>query len=419
MTQRPSRTSSAAADGIPARSAELPPTATRLAALLVAAATILTFAGVAGHDWVWDDHQVLVLNDGYRGLGLGHLRWMFTTAHAGHYHPLTWLSFALDWQMWGGLSPAGFHLTNVALHGTAALGFFFVCRRLLAAAFPTAEGPESVVGAAFAALLFAVHPLRVESVAWITERRDVLSGALLTVTLLVYLRFVAAPPGRRGRWLALALAAYVLSLLSKAAGMTLPLVLLLLDAYPLRRFRAADSGLSLRRITPVLLEKVAFLVPAIIVAFLALNAQAASGALRTIEEHAPGLRIAQAFYGTMFYLIKTVWPVGLIPLYEQDPAATASSPASLAALGGFVMLSAAAWLARRRVPSLLVAWLAYVILLSPMLGLARAARRSSRIATATWRACPGRYWPAASWSGICGRRPARRRRPWRCPPPAS
>ena len=194
------------------------------------------------------------------------------------------------------------------------------CLRLLR--WPVTPGSPiaTLTGATVATLLFAVHPLRVESVAWATERRDVLSGAWLMLTVWLYLRAAARPSGRR-RFviLAFAVVCYTVSLLSKASGMALPAVLLLLDIYPLARMNR-PSGVK-RRAIPwrVLWEKAAFAVPAIVVAVAAVVAQSSAGALWTLEAHPLGLRLAQAAYGVMFYLGKAVAPFGLIPLYEQPP----------------------------------------------------------------------------------------------------
>ena len=346
--------------------------ATRLALLLIVVLTVLAFAGVLGNEFVnWDDDYVLVYNEEYRGLGLEQLQWMFTTGFAGHYQPLTWLSFAIDSLVWG-VEPVGFHVTNLLFHLVTAVGFFFVARRLLAAALPRPCETSRLVAALVAALLFAVHPLRVESVAWATERRDVLSGAWLMLTLVCYLR--ATDPHRgsgRRLMLTLSVLCYVASVLSKASAVTLPVVLLLLDFYPLRRLRRSGDPASLATVRQLLWEKVPFLVLAVAVGGMALWAQAQPGALRTLTEHPVELRIGQAFYGLAFYLGKSIWPAGLIPLYEQDPQATALDAPNILSAGIVVVLTLWFWILRRRAPALPVAWGAYVVFLLPVLGFAQ------------------------------------------------
>src|SRR6266851_1203775 len=145
----------------------------------------------------WDDDINFLDNPHYRGLGWTQLRWMWTT-HLGHYIPLTWMTLGLDYLLWG-MNPLGYHLTNLLLHSANAVVFFFVVRRILTLALPSPSerGHALAVSAGFAALVFAIHPLRVESVAWVTERRDVLSGLFYLVTILMYLR--ACEQGARGR----------------------------------------------------------------------------------------------------------------------------------------------------------------------------------------------------------------------------
>lgn len=209
----------------------------RVMAPALAAVTMAAFLPVLWNGFVaWDDARNLTGNPDYRGLGWTQLRWIFTTHTLGHYVPLTWLSFALDHVVWG-MNPAGYHLTNLLLHGASTVLFFAVARRLLGQG--RAFSPTAVrLGAAAAALFFSLHPLRVESVAWATERRDVLSGAWFLATVLLYLA-AARATGARRRWLLSAsVGAYLLALASKSIVMTLPAVLVLLDVYPLRRLAA-------------------------------------------------------------------------------------------------------------------------------------------------------------------------------------
>lgn len=348
----------------------------RLLLLILVATTVIAFSDTLTNEFVeWDDDHVIVLNESYRGFTAGHLKWMFTTGFAGHYQPLTWISFAIDHALWG-LDPFGFHLTNLVLHVIVAFGFYFVSRILIRASLPATPETPLMLAAATAALLFAVHPLRVESVAWATERRDVLSGAWLVLSVWCYLR--STQNCRRAQWLALSIVCYVFSLLSKAAGMPLPFVLLVLDAYPLRRIRIPRlSGVSggtppstdsWRR---VLGEKLLFLVPAAIIAFIAVSAQAESGALRTFEEHPLSLRISQAFYGLIFYLWKTLSPTGLRPLYEQRPDATPYDTEFVLSMIAAAALAVVVWSIRRRFPAILAASLIYLFWLAPVLGFAQ------------------------------------------------
>src|SRR5712691_6416074 len=161
----------------------------RLVPVLIALVTFAAFLPTLQNQFVnLDDDKNLLDNPRYRGLGWTQLRWMWTT-HMGHYIPLTWMTFGLDYLLWG-MNPLGYHLTSLLLHAANAVVFFFIVRRLLTRALssPSERGYALAVCAGVAALVFAIHPLRVESVAWVTERRDVLSGLFYLVTILVYLR---------------------------------------------------------------------------------------------------------------------------------------------------------------------------------------------------------------------------------------
>ena len=208
---------------------------------VIAAAVFVCFQPVLGNDFVdWDDIENFVGNAGYRGLSPSHLAWMFTTFHLGHYQPVSWLSHGLVYTICG-LSPFGFHLVNLLLHAGNAVMVYFLIRSLLRRGSSLAaqnSGTGLSAAAIAGALFFAVHPLRVEVVAWATERREVLSSFWLLLTLLTYLQMQDDRRTARSTWrawLLVSLGRDALSLPSKAMGMTLPIVLLILDTYPLRR----------------------------------------------------------------------------------------------------------------------------------------------------------------------------------------
>jgi hypothetical protein len=203
--------------------------------IAVAVIGMLAFLpGLHGEFLDWDDRENFLLNPDYRGLGAAQLHWMVTSARTGHWIPLTWLTFALDWQLWG-MNPFGYHLTTLLLHGLAAALLYLVARRLLAAARPHWPDGALTLGAVLAALLFAVHPLRAESVAWITERRDVLAGVFFLAATLVYLgRWTPDGAPRPHEWLRylVALVLFAGALGSKVMTVTLPAVLLISTSIP-------------------------------------------------------------------------------------------------------------------------------------------------------------------------------------------
>src|SRR5436190_13698794 len=187
----------------------------RTIVLAIVLAVIAVFAVGLRNEFVqWDDHTNLVDNRLFRGLGPRQLAWMFTTTLMGHYIPLTWLTFGLDYVIWG-MQPAGYHFTNLVLHAANAVLFYWVAKRLLRAARPATSETTLRAGAAVAALFFAIHPLRAESVAWVTERRDVLSALLFFTCILLYLRAAGAKGPRRRRLLAVSVAAFALAMLAK------------------------------------------------------------------------------------------------------------------------------------------------------------------------------------------------------------
>ncbi len=340
----------------------------------VALMTLIVFSRALRNGFVnWDDLETLVENQNFRGFTWSHLRWMFTTFHQGHYQPLTWLTFSLDYLVWG-IDPFGYHLTNILFHSANAVLFYFVTLRLLAIASPISSALLLKLAAGFSALVFALHPLRVESVAWATERRDVLSGFFLLLTVLSYLKGVGYETNDRSgrRWIAVSALLYVLSLLSKASGMTLPLVLLVLDVYPLRRLGGGVGQWFSAGSRRVWLEKLPFVAAAVAAGAVALTAQQKAGALVSTETHDLAGRIAQGLYGVTFYIVKTLQPTDLAPLYEIPPELHLFHWRIIFAALVFLVLSLGFFAARHRWPAAMAAWIVYLLLLAPVLGVAQA-----------------------------------------------
>src|SRR3989454_2888654 len=336
--------------------------------VLIALVTVAAFLPTLHNHFVnWDDDTNFLDNPHYRGLDWTHLRWMWTT-HVGHYIPLTWMTLGLDYLLWG-MNPVGYHLTNLLLHAANAVVFFFVVRRLLTRALssPSERGHALALSAGFAALVFAIHPLRVESVAWATERRDVLSGLFYLLTILMYLR--AREREERGRgWYWLSVAVFVLALLSKSMVVNLPIVLLILDVYPLRLLGGAVGWWSApaRR---VYVEKIPFVLLAAVASAVALMAQLSHDTMVSVVQLSGLGRLAVSVYGVSFYLWKTVAPVNLSPLYELPPTVNPWAPPFLVSYGVVVAITAIVVAFRRRVPGLPAAWVVYIVVLLPVLGI--------------------------------------------------
>ena len=364
-----------------------------LAPLIVGAVTFVVFLTCLSNGFLnWDDDTTLVNNPYYRGLGWQQLRWMFSTFLMGHYQPLTWVSFAIDYVIWE-MEPFGYHLTNLLLHSAGAVIFYFVSRRLLALALviPNRQKDWRLdASAAFAALLFAIHPLRVESVAWVTERRDVLSGVFYFSTVYCYLRAAAgAERYTRRQWLWATGVVYVLSLLSKATAMTLPAVLLLLDLYPLKRLRGNPREWLQPEFRSVLLEKIPFILIAGIIAVSALFAQHTTGALKPLDQFDWISRLLQACFALMFYLVKTILPLNLSPIYELPVDAGPWFWLFVISAVGAIIVTLSLIHFARRWPAALACWVYYVILLAPVSGVAQSgpqlvADRYTYLACLSW-----------------------------------
>lgn len=366
------------------------------AVVVLSAAPFLPALGAGFVDL--DDFSLLVENTRYQVLTADSLTWMFTTMYMGHYMPLTWLSYWLDHTLGQG-SPGMFHFTNIVLHALNVGLLLLILHRLLV--MWEARQPQRMTRATLvfpfaagaAALLWGIHPLRVESVAWVTERRDVLSTFFLLMALLAWLRAVSArdtgagvrPPWKTAAyWLAAMF--LLLSLLSKSWGMSFFVILLILDVFPLRRVQPSAS-----QAVRLLVEKTPFIVLGAIFAIIASFAQRSAGAVRTLDEWGIGQRIAQAANGLVFYTHKSLWPSNLAVLYELPDDLNPLAPRYLVCYALVIGAGALLFLMRRRAPGLIAASAVYVLVLSPVLGVLQSgdqfvADRYSYIATMAWAA---------------------------------
>jgi len=353
----------------------------------------------------WDDDKTIVENPNIRGLNFESA---FTKSKMGHYHPLTWLSYGVDHAIGearfsnlnpeqqsryvSGLDPRVFHLNNLLLHAGVAIAFYFLARLLLRIAFPPPAERVDWLGplaATVAALLFACHPLRVENAVWVTERRDVLSALFLLPCLHCYLRYVLAEKRGLARWTWYvgSVVLLALSLLSKAWGITLPAVMLLLDYHPLRRI-GRKAGWASPRALWAYVDKIPFIGLAAYFAFEAKKAQAAQLAtMKSLAEWGVADRVLQAFYGLFFYSWKTLIPTGLTPLHQIPPVRVtdlteATSPVVREMVNSFVYVSlfaalivfavaALLFVLRKRWPAGMILGLIYAGTLSPILGFAQ------------------------------------------------
>lgn len=335
--------------------------------------TGLTYCQVAGLEFVTFDDPVHVYENPHvrTGLTWNNLQWDFGIHGPSQWHPLAWLSHQLDCELFG-LRPAGHHVTNLVLHTASVLLLFHALVRMTGRLWPSA----------FVAAVFAVHPLNVESVAWVAERRNVLSGVFWMLTLLAYCHYTR----RAGVWrYLLVLVSYSLGLMSKPMLVTLPCVLLLLDFWPLGRFRrwplpAEDSAAAeISSATPhaatfLLLEKLPLFGLSAVSIILSYLCQQHAGAVATLNAVPLHLRAANALVAYVAYLRKMAWPTGLAAFYPHPALAGGDVHAAIVepALGAAVLLLAitagAVWTLRRW-PYLAVGWSWYLGTLTPVIGL--------------------------------------------------
>jgi Flp pilus assembly protein TadD len=342
----------------------------RLLPLAIGLLSVVAFLPALGGEFLtWDDDVNFLRNESYRGLGWPQIRWAFSNVRMGHYIPVTWLSLSGNYVA-GGMNPWGYHLVNLLVHAANAILFYLVARRLLAAARdggPQAARRDALLagGAAAAALVFTVHPLRVESVAWITERRDVLSGLFFLAAILTYLRGVETGERIEPRWRMYSLLLFAGGLLSKASVMTLPAVLVLLDVYPLRR-----GAFTWRRLVA---EKAGYWALALAGAVGALVALRLSGLRITpYVAYGPEARLAMAAYSFWFYPSTWIWPVRLSPMYELPARLDPLSLKFLLPVIGLVAVTTPLVLLRKRWPGGLAAWVYSAVMLLPISGVVHA-----------------------------------------------
>ena len=319
--------------------------------LLLALATVAIYAQTATHGYIaYDDDQYIYENSLVKaGLTASNIAWASTTFFYANWHPLTWISYMLDFSLWGE-NPGAQHLENVAFHLACAVLLFLLLARMTRRPWR----------AAMVAAIFAVHPLHVESVAWISERKDVVSTFFEMLTLLLYVRYVSKPGG--ARYVAVA-AMFAVSLLAKSMAVTFPFVLLLLDYWPLRRFDWPPKPAGLR---PLVMEKLPLLAISAAASVAAFQAQRNWGAVASLSNLPLVTRAGNAAVAYLAYLGKTFWPSDLAVFY---PARVPEPGSATLALVVLVAVTFLAWRWIETRPYFAVGWLWYLGMLVPVIGL--------------------------------------------------
>ena len=351
-----------------------------VAFIFIVLAVFLCFAPDLRNDFVytWDDAVYITNNDHIQSMSLEMLSWAFFSVYAYYWAPLTWLTLAADRACWG-LNPLGYHLTNNILHALNAGLFFLLVLQLLQRHITLTNSEDEKTFpyrynhiffcSLLAALFFAIHPLRAESVAWITERKDVLSlffGISAVITYIKYTESVGKRPGTmpfvfsKRYWLAVTL--FCFSLLSKSTLVTLPLVLLVLDWFPLGRLKRSGTKV-------LLMEKSFFLLIAGVVAAIILSTH--QSASMPLAESDILSRVLIAFKSVMHYLWFMLWPINLSPFYLHPGNVNIISLEYVVPVLFILIVTIYSAMLVKRKPVLLAVWLIYLITLMPLLGFAQ------------------------------------------------
>jgi tetratricopeptide (TPR) repeat protein len=356
-----------------------------------ALATFLVYLAALHNDFVgWDDDHYVVENHHIRSFDAALFKWAFFAFSSSNWHPLTWISHALDYAIWG-LNPLGHHLTNITLHAVNTFLVVVLAMRLLAAFKERAalNGSRSflndraiLIAAGTTGLLFGLHPLHVESVAWVAERKDLLCALFFLLSMMTYVRYSddvsdkahraertgSAPCAMRfafctNKHYLLSLGFFLLALLSKPMAITLPVVLLILDWHPFGRLRSWSSMRDL------IIEKAPFLALSLASSVVTILAQRADGAIQSMEFASASTRLLVAAQSLVAYLRKMIWPLDLIPYYPYPKTASLLSPEYLSAIVLVIGLTAGCIVLVKNQKGLLTAWGYYIVTLLPVLGI--------------------------------------------------
>ncbi len=331
--------------------------------IVLAAITLAVFWQVNQYDFINLDDNLYVTENRHiqSGITLDGFCWAYSTKHAGFWLPLVWLSFMLDYELYG-LHAGGYHLTNRILHILSVLLLFWLFNRMSGAIWRSA----------FIASLFALHPLHLESVVWITERKDVLSAFFWMLTLCLYVYYTEKPAIKR---YLLVLFSFVCALMSKPIVVTLPFVLFLLDYWPLDRWMIKEVPTNRNNSTVMLIgEKIPFIVLTVISSIVTIGAQNTVGAIVSVERFPFSVRIANAMISYVAYLRKFFWPVDLAVFYPYE----LSLPLGEILISGLilVLITAAVLYYIKKMPFLFVGWFWYLGTLIPVIGLIQASSQA-------------------------------------------
>lgn len=339
--------------------------------------TLFTFSPTLENGFVnWDDQANFVQNENYRGLGWDQTRWAATRTHLGAYQPLGWIVLSVEYAIWG-LDPTGYHLVSILLHVATVLALYALVLTVLPlCSSRMVRGPAVALGAGFAVAAYAVHPLRVEAVAWASGQTYVPCALFFVLAVHAYICGHVSS-ARRSQWLTLTMVCFVVALSFKAPAVSLPLVMVILDVFPLRRLGGVPGNWFGPSTYAVWREKVAFLILGHALSGVAVFAKAST--FNGVQPPPLGLlsRGAAACYAACFYIVKTINPRNVAAYYAVPGSLSWRNPLFLTAIIVIAGLTALLIVIRRKHPGLLAAW---AIFLSRW----RRIPASSRSARSSW-----------------------------------
>jgi hypothetical protein len=350
-----------------------------LVAAAVGLATFAVYLSTLQNDFAgwWDDSEYVYDNLHIRSFNISFLKWAFLNFYASNWHPLTWMSHALDYAIWG-LNPLGHHLTNQIIHTVNTFLVVILTIKLLEIyqertiryGYRTIVDRQGMlIAGAVTGLLFGLHPVHVESVAWISERKDLLCALFFLLSIISYLRYLSIGTANQklvqwlyNKWYLLSLGSFTLAILSKPMAVSLPLVLLIVDWYPFKRIQSVKSFYS------AILEKLPFITLSLFSSVLTILAQRAGGTMGMMIFVPFSTRLLVASKALITYLLKMILPIHLIPYYAYPKRVTFFSPEYLSYVILIIVITAMCILFVKKHKIWLAVWSYYIVTLIPVIG---------------------------------------------------
>jgi protein O-mannosyl-transferase len=352
---------------------------------LVLSAVFIAYRNALNNGFLttWDTQGYVINNPHIKALSWENIQWMFTSFHMENWHPLTWLSHALDYALFE-LEPWGHHLVSIIIHGlNTVLVFVLVIVLMSVNQAPSAArvNNKTLLAAGIAAILFGIHPQHVESVVWVAERKDVLCLFFVLLALLSYVFYNAAhTTNARFGWYLSALLCFVLALFAKPMAVTFPVILLLMDVYPLHRTSLTTASCQRNSVSykKIVIEKIPFFAFTLFSVIMTILAQHHGGAIFTIEEAGIQIRLLNAFDSLIFYISKFFAPITLSPFYPFPSSQGIQEYSSLIPVFAFFLITfVCGYLWYQKKYYWLITWLFYLVTLSPVIGIIKVGNQAA------------------------------------------